>query len=160
MIHEFMCCGKCLHRDLLRYSCLSTSKFDYMRPPGSAKSMTDVHHYPHSECQDGYEKYTFTLQKANQSQIHHLFEIPSKVFFLYGIFPPNNSCNEVCMIIFICIGMSNIRCYPICPTFHLKNVLNRPSQCRTSNSQGHSYKPIKSYLIQSVVSGTQRLSYP
>ena len=74
MIHEFMCCGKCLHRDLLGYSCLSTSKFDYLWPPGPTKSMTDVHHYPHSECWDGYEKYIFTLWKANQSQIYLKFQ--------------------------------------------------------------------------------------
>ena len=40
--------------------------------------------------------------------MYHLFEIPSKVFFLFGIFPPINLCNEVRMNNLVCIGTSNV----------------------------------------------------
>ena len=88
--HKSVCRRKCLHRYLLLYLAL------------------------HLEVELPETPRLYHLKKWQVYIIIHIvsarmvMENTSKVFFLYGIFPPINSCNEVCMNIFICIGTSNV----------------------------------------------------
>ena len=88
--HKSVCRRKCLHRYLLLYLAL------------------------HLEVELPETPRLYHLKKWQVYIIIYIvsarmvMENTSKVFFLYGIFPPINSCNEVCMNIFICICTSNV----------------------------------------------------